>query len=81
MKSQILNTPVLIDDVAVAALVSMSRSWVRAERFNRRHGLPHIFTLNPVMVGSSPRYRLEDVENWISCLADGDQPVANGRGA
>ena len=81
MQSQILNTPVLIDDVAVAALVSMSRSWVRVERFNRRHGLPHIFTLDPVMLGSSPRYRLEDVECWVSSLKDGNQSLANGRGS
>ena len=46
----------------------MSRGWVRKQRFNRRHGLPHVFDIDPVMIGSVPRYRLEDVRAWIEAL-------------
>ena len=55
----------LINDAEIARLLSMSRSWVRKQRFNRRHGLPHVFDLDPVLIGSVPRYRIEDVIAWI----------------
>lgn len=58
----------LISDKEVARLVSMSPSWVRKERFNRRHGQPHCFEIDPVMIGTSPRYRLADVTTWIEQL-------------
>ncbi len=56
----------LVNDVEIARLLSVSRSWVRKQRFLRRHGLPHVFDIDPVMIGSLPRYRLEDVRAWIS---------------
>jgi predicted DNA-binding transcriptional regulator AlpA len=55
----------LVSDGRVAQLLAMSKSWVRKERFNRRHGLPHTFNLEPIMIGTAPRYRLSDVLNWI----------------
>ena len=55
----------LVDDAYVAKRLSMSRSWVRKQRFNRRHGLPHVFDIGPVLIGKVPRYRLEDVLAWI----------------
>ena len=58
----------LIDDAEIARLLSMSRSWVRKQRFLRRRGLSHVFDIDPVMIGSVPRYRLEDVLAWISAL-------------
>ena len=60
----------LVNDAIIADLLSMSRSWVRKERFNRRHGLPHSFTVDPVMVGSVPRYRIEDVEAYSSVMME-----------
>ena len=56
----------LVDDVYIAKRLSMSRGWVRKQRFNRRRGLLHVFDIDPVMIGSVPRYRLEDVRAWIS---------------
>ncbi len=56
----------LVDDAYIAKRISMSPGWVRKQRFNRRHGLPHVFDIDPVMIGSAPRYRLEDVLAWIS---------------
>ncbi len=58
----------LVDDAYVAKRLSISHSWVRKQRFNRRHGLPHVFDIDPVMIGSVPRYRVEDVLAWISAL-------------
>lgn len=59
----------LIRDADVARLLSISRSWVRKERFNRRHGNPHSFNLDPILIGTAPRYRLTDVVAWIEAKA------------
>ena len=58
----------LVDDAYVAKRISMSPGWVRKQRFNRRHGLPHVLTIDPVMIASVPRYWLEDVRAWIKAL-------------
>ena len=58
----------LINDRQVANKLAMSPSWVRAQRFKRRHGLLHTFALDPVMVGASPRYTLQDVDAFIAEL-------------
>lgn len=55
----------LIGDSEIASFVSMSRSWVRKQRWNRRHGQPHVFDIDPILIGSVPRYRLDDVLAWI----------------
>ncbi len=59
---------VLISDADIAGMLGMSRSWVRKERFNRRRGLPHTLTIDPVMIGSVPRYRRSEVMDWVACL-------------
>ena len=56
----------LIGDAEIAGLLSISRGWVRKQRYNRRHGLPHVFDIDALMVGSLPRYRLKDVLAWIA---------------
>ena len=71
------TTSPLIDDAEIARLLSISRSWVRKQRFNRRHGLPHVFDLDPVLIGSVPRYRFEDVLAWI----DAREPERRGERA
>ena len=58
----------LINDRYVAERLSISPQWVRNQRWRRRQGLEHILTIDPVMIGSSPRYRIEDVETWIAEL-------------
>lgn len=58
----------LLTDRDIASLLSVSRSWVRKQRFNRRHGLPHVLIIDPVMVGCLPRYRVQDVEAWLASL-------------
>lgn len=58
----------LIDDTAVADALGVSRSWVRKQRFNRRHGLQHTLTVDPVLLGSLPRYRQAEVAGWLASL-------------
>ena len=55
----------LVGDSEIAKLLSVSRSFVRKQRFNRRHGHPHVFDVDPIFIGSVPRYRLQDVWGWI----------------
>jgi len=58
----------LLNDQAIAKAASMSPSWVRVQRHLRKRGKPHTLTIDPVMIGSSPRYRTKDVEAWIASL-------------
>ena len=62
----------LINDREVSKLLCMSSGWVRNQRHRRRHGEEHSLTIDPVMIGSSPRYRLDDLMDWIESLG-GDQ--------
>ena len=59
---------VLIRDADIAGMLGMSRSWARKERLNRRRALPHTLTIDPVMIGSAPRYRRSEVMDWIASL-------------
>ena len=60
--------PILICDKEVARLIGMSPSWVRVQRWKRRSDQEHIFNVDPIMIGASPRYRTEDIEVWIASL-------------
>jgi hypothetical protein len=55
----------LLNDAEVASILSISLSWVRKQRMFRRQGLAHEFTIDPIMIGSSPRYRENDLTLWI----------------
>ena len=76
--TEVVSTYRLIGDGEVAELLSMSRSWVRKQRFLRRRGLDHNFKIDPVMIGSSPRYPLEDVEAWIAALGSSGRTARGG---
>jgi hypothetical protein len=65
-----------INDAGIADLLGMSRSWVRKERFNRRHGLSHFFDVDPIYIGSAPRYRVKDVIHW--CKNQGQSSARQG---
>jgi predicted DNA-binding transcriptional regulator AlpA len=56
----------LLRDCEVASRLALSPATIRRQRFDRRHGLPHWFSVDPVMIGSAPRYRLADVEAWLA---------------
>jgi hypothetical protein len=55
-------------DKEVARRLSLSPSWVRGQRHKRRHGEPHIFTVEARYIGSCPRYVAEEVEAFIAKL-------------
>jgi predicted DNA-binding transcriptional regulator AlpA len=65
------NQKNLLTDGDIAHQLGLSRSWVRVERHRRRHGQDHSLTIDPVMVGSVPRYRSEEVTAWIAALPKG----------
>jgi hypothetical protein len=71
-RSQIPN---LINDASFASMLSMSTSWIRGERSKRLKGKDHTLEIDPVMIGSSPRYLISDVEAFIASLVS-----ANKRG-
>ena len=72
-----INPPKLVNDKSVAAKLSMSPSWVRKQRSNRNHGLSHTLEIDPVMIGSSPRYLISDVDAFIASLVTANK---NGGG-
>lgn len=57
-----------LSDIEVAKLLKMSRSWVRQQRYLRLHGKEHVLDIDPVYVGTSPRYRASEVINWTEAL-------------
>jgi hypothetical protein len=59
----------LIGDGEISRQLCVSRSWVRKQRFHRRHQMPHVLDIDPVILGSMPRYRLEDFNQWLGLLA------------
>ncbi len=65
------TTPEFYNDRDIARLLGMSPGWVRTQRYFRRHGRCHALAIDPVQLGTSPRYRREDVEEWIAALKCG----------
>ena len=61
----------LLKDKQIADLLAVSSSWVRKERFNRRHGLAHSLSIDPIMIGSVPRYRESEFRSWCDSLSTG----------
>jgi hypothetical protein len=59
----------LLNDKRIAELLGVSNIWVRGQRCKRRHGLSHEFNIDPIMIGSMPRYRHDDVIAWIKNLS------------
>ena len=68
MPNEFRKDSVLISDADIADMLGMSRSWVRKERLNRRRSLPHTLAIDPVMIGSTPRYRQSEVMDWVASL-------------
>ena len=58
----------LLADREIARALSISPVTIRKQRFDRRHGLPHWFTVDPVMIGSVPRYRQVEIKAWLASL-------------
>jgi hypothetical protein len=58
----------LLSDEQVAALLNLSQAWVRKQRYLRRKGQAHTFTVDPVLIGDVPRYRANEIQNWLKKL-------------
>ncbi len=58
------NSIELLSDAQVAELLHVSPSFILRQRFKRRHRLPHVFDIDPVLVGPFPLYQVQDVETW-----------------
>jgi hypothetical protein len=56
------------NDKRLADRLDLSPSWVRKQRWLRRHGKDHVLTIDPVMIGDSPRYKSTDIEAWLQSL-------------
>lgn len=65
----------LLKDKEVANIFGMSHSWVRKERFLRRHNQPHFLTVDPVIIGKSPRYIKDDIEKLFIKLMESNYAV------
>ena len=63
-----MNNAAFLNDKDIASELCLSCSWVRKQRWLRRHEKEHVFTVDPVMIGSAPRYRNQDVREWIDAL-------------
>ncbi len=59
-------------DQDIADIFSMSTSWVRMQRMQRRSGSNHFLALDPILIGSSPRYRRTEVEAFLASLSAAD---------
>jgi hypothetical protein len=59
------KTKALMNDQDIADLLRVSNSWVRQQRYRRRHGKTHEFAVEPIRIGSMPRYRRNDVLAWV----------------
>ncbi len=60
-----------LSDRDVAKLIGFSSEWVRQQRHFRRQGKRHALTIDPVLIGDRPRYRTEDVREWVAALRSG----------
>ena len=62
-----------VDDKWLAKRTCLKEATFRAQRFKRRHSLPHWLNIDPVMIGSKPRYRLSDALAWLA-KREGPEP-------
>lgn len=58
-----------LNDKDIARILNLSPSWVRGQRFKRKHGLAHILDLEPRYIGSLPRYVRGDVDAFVASIA------------
>ncbi len=66
MRAQPTPLTTYVDDAWIAERIRMSVSTIRGQRFKRLHQREHWLTIDPVYIGSKPRYRLADVRDWLS---------------
>ena len=70
-----------VTDKWIAEQLQMSVATIRSQRFKRRHGDEHWFNLDPVYIGSKPRYRRKDVQAWLENKTDLNWSTAPASGS
>jgi hypothetical protein len=58
----------LLTDSQLAEILNVSIAWVRKQRYLRCKGEKHTLSVDPVRVGSMPRYKAKDINNWLASL-------------
>jgi hypothetical protein len=66
-----LSSDPYICDAEIAERLRLKPGTIRKERYNRRHGLPHWFTVDPIMIGSMPRYKASEFEDCLAAQSKG----------
>jgi len=59
---------VFLTDKDVARCLNLSPSWVRGQRYKRRHGLPHILDVDVRYIGSCARYLRSEIDAFVAGL-------------
>ncbi len=62
------NPETYLSDKDLANILGLSPSWCRRQRYLKGKGEPHFFTVEPVYIGSSPRYKASEVKSWLDAL-------------
>lgn len=57
-----------LSDNELAVMLGLSPSWCRRQRYLRQRELHHDLIIDPVYIGSSPRYPLSEVRSWLEAL-------------
>ncbi len=60
-----VSAPTFVTDRWLSDQLQMAVATIRSQRFKRRHGLNHWLDLDPIYIGSKPRYRLSDALKWL----------------
>jgi hypothetical protein len=66
-----------VDDAWFASALKMKPGTIRSQRWKRKHGQPHWLNIDPVMIGSKPRYRRSDAIAWLHDRRPERSGVAN----
>ena len=65
MKGDRAMKATLVNNFDFGNLSSMSTGLVGNQRWRRKLGEDQTLMVDPVMIGSAPRYRLDEFLNWI----------------
>ena len=58
----------LLSDKDIAELLSVSSAWVRRQRCLRHKNEEHVFGIDAIYIGKSPRYKTSDFKTWMGNL-------------
>ena len=72
-----IQLPKLLDDIGLGEIADMAPATFRVQRHLRRTGKPHWFNVDPIYVGSSPRYLPEEVTDFFNRLKAERDPFKN----